>query len=462
MSSSRSHFGIVGGGLLGLTLALRLAQRGQRVTLLEAADHVGGLADAWQLGDVTWDRHYHVTLLSDTHLRDILRELDLDDEMRWVETRTGFLVDGKLVSMSNSLEFLRFPSLGLLDKLRLGWTIWHASRERDWQALEQVPVADWLVRHSGRRTFERIWLPLLKAKLGDAWRRTSAAFIWSTIQRMYAARRTGLKREMFGYLAGGGYARMLAAFRRRLEGLGVEIQCGYRVEQVERDDVGQLTVTPTTGDPLRFDRVVVTTATPIAARMCTQLTTAEAERLEGVEYLGILCASVLLRKPLANYYVTNITDPSPFTGVIEMTALVDPEEFGGRTLVYLPKYATADDPLWTKSDEEVREQFLTALARLYPAFSVDDVLAFRLSRVRHVFALSTVDYSRRVPATETSIPGLYVVTSAQIVNGTLNVNETVRLADSSIDTLCRPLPSQSFTEPSTDVETDRELVARPR
>ena len=54
MPSQSSHFGIVGGGILGLTLALRLAQRHQRVTLLEAADHVGGLADAWTLGDVTW------------------------------------------------------------------------------------------------------------------------------------------------------------------------------------------------------------------------------------------------------------------------------------------------------------------------------------------------------------------------------------------------------------------------
>ena len=50
---SREHFGIVGGGLLGLTLALRLAQRGHRVTILEAADHLGGLADAWQIGDIT-------------------------------------------------------------------------------------------------------------------------------------------------------------------------------------------------------------------------------------------------------------------------------------------------------------------------------------------------------------------------------------------------------------------------
>src|SRR4051812_44236541 len=109
MSESREHFGIVGGGLLGLTLALRLAQRGKRVTVLEAADHVGGLADVWQVGDVTWDRHYHVTLQSDRHLRSILQELALDEQMRWVKTRTGFLVDGRLYSMSNVGEFLRFP-----------------------------------------------------------------------------------------------------------------------------------------------------------------------------------------------------------------------------------------------------------------------------------------------------------------------------------------------------------------
>src|SRR4029077_8868090 len=110
---SREHFGIVGGGLLGLTLALRLRSHGYRVTLLEAADHVGGLADAWQLGDVTWDRHYHVTLLSDMHLRGLLRELGLDEQMRWVQTRTGFLVDGRLHSLSNVWEFLRFPPLGM-------------------------------------------------------------------------------------------------------------------------------------------------------------------------------------------------------------------------------------------------------------------------------------------------------------------------------------------------------------
>ena len=55
--------------------------------------------------------------------------------------------------------------------------------------------------------------------------------------------------------------------------------------------------------------------------------------MNGVTYQGIVCASVLLRKPLDRFYVTNITDGwVPFTGVIEMPALVDRAEFGGHHL----------------------------------------------------------------------------------------------------------------------------------
>jgi protoporphyrinogen oxidase len=466
---ARKKFGVVGGGLMGLTLALRLAERGYRVTVLEAADHLGGLADAWQLGDVTWDRHYHVTLESDAYLRRLLKELGLDQEMQWVRTRTGFLVDGRLHSLSSVWDFVRFPPLGLFDKARLAWTIWQASRRRDWKALEQLPVGDWLKKHSGRRTFERIWLPLLKAKLGDAWRRTSAAFIWATIQRMYAARHSGQKLERFGYLPGG-YARTLAALAEQLERRGVRVETSCRVTAVERLDDGSLEVHCDDGRALAFDRVVSTLPAPLSGKVCECLTPEERERLSGIEYVGIVCASLLLKRPLTEFYVTNITDVAPFTGVIDMTALVEPRAFGGRGLVYLPKYVTADDPAARQSDERIETEFLTALARLFPTFSPADVLAFRVSRVKQVFALSTLGYSRRVPPTRTSVPGLYIVNSAQIVNGTLNVNETVRLAESSLDVLCEPQasdPTQSQRAPifgpqlETYDQAARELVARP-
>jgi protoporphyrinogen oxidase len=427
------RWGIVGGGMLGLTLALRLSQQGKQVTLLEGADHVGGLASAWSLGDVVWDRHYHVTLLSDTHLRGVLRELDLEREMEWVETKTGFYADGRLASVSNALEFLTLPSLSPIGKLRLGATILYGSRVRHWERLERVPVDQWLTRWSGRSTFERFWLPLLRAKLGESHRQASAAFIWATIRRLYAARRTGLKKEMFGYVPGG-YARILARFADVLSGRGVTIRLGARVEQVERVEAGGdggpgVRVGFAEGAPATFDQVVVTAAAPIAARLCAGLSADERRRLDAIRYQGIVCASLLLRRSLADYYLTYITDDTPFTAVVEMSAFVDKRHLGGHALVYLPKYVAPDDPLFDGDDRDLEASFLDALDRMYPQFRRDDVLCFQVSRVRQVFTVPTIGYSRLLPPMSTSVPGLHVVNSAHIVNGTLNVDETVELAE---------------------------------
>jgi protoporphyrinogen oxidase len=411
-----------------MTLAHRLAQQGRQVTLFEGANQLGGLASAWALGDVVWDRHYHVTLLSDHSLRALLAELDLEKEMKWVETRTGFYMDGRLYSMSNTMEFLRFPPLGLLDKLRLGATIFYASKIRNWQRLEKIPVAGWLQRLSGKRTFERIWLPLLRAKLGANYKKASAAFIWATIARMYAARRTGLKKEMFGYVPGG-YARVLARFADVLAERGVRVKLGHRASRVE--SVGsEVGVEFDNGHRETFDQIVLTMASPIAARICGGLTDRERRLLDGIQYLGVICASLLLEQPLAGYYVTNITDGwVPFTAVIEMSALVDRDQFGGNTLVYLPRYVAPDDPAFSLSDEELQKMFMDALLRMYPHLRRSDLLCFRVTREKYVLGLSTLNYSQSLPPMKTSVPGVHIVNSAHIVNGTLNVNETIQLAE---------------------------------
>lgn len=415
--------------MLGLTLAHRLAQQGRRVTLYESSNDLGGLAGAWALGDVVWDKHYHVTLLSDTHLRRLLSELDLEREMKWVETKTGFYTDAGLYSMSNTAEFLTFPPLGLIGKLRLGATIFYASKVKNWRRLESVSVADWLRRWSGSRTFEKIWLPLLRAKLGDNYKDTSAAFIWTTIARMYAARRTGLKKEMFGYVPGG-YARVTGRFAEVLRAEGVELKAGRTVRRVESSPDGTVRLYLSGGEVAEHSRVVLTVPCSVAAGLCPQLGEDERARLNGVKYQGILCASVLLKKPLSNYYVTNITSGwVPFTAVIEMTTLVDRAHFKGYSLVYLPKYLAQDAGEFNLSDEEIKDRFIAAMLRMYPHITPEDVVCFQVSRVRRVLPLPVINYSRRMPTMSTSLPGVEIVNSAHILNGTLNVNETVRLAD---------------------------------
>lgn len=428
MEFTQKHWAVVGGGILGMQLANRLAQQGQQVTILEAGPALGGLTAGWNAGELAWDKFYHVILLSDTALRGLLREIGLEKETRWVETKTGFYTDGELHSMSDTLEFLRFPPLSLIDKLRLGFTIFYASKARNWKRLEGIYVADWLKRLSGERAFDKIWLPLLRAKLGESYRQTSAAFIWATIQRMYAARRTGLKKEMFGYVEGG-YVQILDCFARHLRAQGVRACTGFRASRVVSNDRGEVIVEDEHGNRSVFDQAILTVPSPVAARLCEGLSAEEAEKHRKIEYLGVACASLFLKKSLSPFYVTNITDQSPFTGVIEMTNIVPASRFNGHALVYLPKYAKSSDPIFRMSNEEIKTGFWKSLKAMYGKLAEEDLAGFRVARAPHVFALPTIGYSGKLPPVSTSLPGVHILNSTHIVNGTLNVNETLLLAD---------------------------------
>lgn len=438
---------IIGGGLTGLQCARRFAEAGHRVTLVEAADTLGGMADAWTLdvpgaAPLSWDRHYHVTLLSDAHTRAFCAFAGLGDaDFRWVRTRTGFF-DGKTVhDLTSGLDFLRLPALPMLAKFRLAATIVYASRLTDGDRLERIPVRDWLVKLGGATLFEKLWEPLLRAKLGMAWKRSSAAFIWATIQRLYAARRSGLKEELFGHPAGG-YSAVMAGATASLEKLGVALRTGSAVERIGPDREISLGGGESLG---RFDRVVVTTTPRVAARLLPELPAAEAEALGAIEFQGIVCAAAVIDGPLdpaRRNYLTYLAgeEELPFTAVVEMSAFVDADTepgFAGRGLVYLPRYAPADDAFFSMSDDDVRGAFLAGLEKVYPSFTPERLRAFRLSRVREVFPLPTLNFGDRVPALDTSLPGVHLVGAAQVRHATLNANDTLRFADEACASLLR-------------------------
>ena len=171
-------------------------------------------------------------------------------------------------------------------------------------------------------------------------------------------------------------------------------------------------------------------------------------------------ASVLLRRSLSGHYLTNITDAGELTGVVEMTSLVPPAEVGGHHLVYLPRYVPPDHPLLRADDDEIRRCFLGELRRIHPGLTDDDVVAFRVSRVARVFAVPERRYRRHVVPFSTSVPGLFVVHGAQIVHGTLNVDETLQLAERALPVLLRADRGPATAPPTTAVTAAVTTVPR--
>ncbi len=417
------RIGIIGGGLMGLALAERLGSSGHRVSVYERAEQPGGLATWQDFGEFTWDRFYHVILPSDTALVEFIRRIGLADRLRWRATQTGFYVDRAFHPLSSGLDFLRFPLLGLMSKARLAATILFCSRIRDWRRLERMTVEEFLVRYSGRATFEKFWKPLLLAKLGENYRRVSAVFIWTYVKRLFSARDAAAQKEHLGYVSGG----YRTVFNRLLELIGQSrgvVRTGVEVQSVRPVAAGLEVATA--GGTEVFDKVIFTG--PVnALRAVADPALVQVPPQGDIEYLGVVCMALVTRKPFTPYYVLNIADERiPFTGIIGMSSLVDTAETAGLWLTYLPKYVLSDDPILRRSEDELRTEFMEGFRRMYPGFPDSEIAAVQINRAVKVQPLQVIGYSDLVQAPRTRHADFYVVNTAQFASNTLNNNEVIR------------------------------------
>lgn len=420
--------------MLGAVCALRLAEAGHDVSIFETQKTLGGLTSQNTHGEIPWDKFYHVIEDSDESLLNLLTQLDLTDRLIWRTTNTNFY-DGKtLYPLNNAVDYLKLPALNLVDKLRIGFTIVYGATINNGERLESVPLQQWLIKLSGQSGFENLWQPLLRGKLGDNYKIASAAFIWSVIQRFYGARSGVKKTETFGYVQGG-YARILENLSVHLERSGVTIITGQRVEQITSHPRIQITSNHATHE---FDKVLVAAPSNSISRMCPELSDTNKRSHDELKYQGVICVSMLLEKPLADAYLTYITDENiPFTAVIEMTSLVDPADFGHHHLVYLPKYVPSDHPLFEETDENIEDLFISALQKMFPAMEPAQIVCRKVNRAKYVTTIPTLQYSANKPKIKTNIPGVYICNSAQITNAALSVNESVALGNRTISRLLR-------------------------
>ncbi|MCC7034867.1 MAG: NAD(P)/FAD-dependent oxidoreductase [Acidobacteria bacterium] len=418
---------VVGGGIMGISLAYVLARQGIAADVFEASPVLGGLAGPLVLDDgVEVDRFYHAILSSDGHLRALCTELGIESALRFKQTTSAFFLDDGLHSMNSLIEFLLFRPLSPYQRLRLGGTVALAQFYRDWQALEDVPVREWLVRLGGAGVFERLWEPMLDAKFDGQWERTRATWMWARLVRMRSTREGANQREQSGHLVGG-YKTLLTAMARAIEGAGGRIHLRTPVDEV-RIHQGRATGVVVRGADRPYAQVVVTMQGPVARRLLAGAPADYLARLDAIQYLGIVCPLMVLDRPLTGTWVVNIADRRvPLTGVIETTSYIDPALVGGHHLAYLPKYTAPGSGWQDRTDAEIREAWLAAVKRIVPAFEPSWIRQFLVHREHYVEPVHPLG-GPPVPGLETPIPNLTLATTAQIYPALTNGESVTRHA----------------------------------
>lgn len=445
---------IVGGGITGITLGYFLSAQGVEVEIFEASPTLGGLAGPLRLQDGTEvDRFYHAILPSDDAIHEVCEQLNLTSAFKFKRTQNAFFVNGVISTMNSAFEFLRFPPLNPIERVRLALTIVRAQLVRDWRRLEDVSVQDWLRRWSGPGVFDKLWAPMLDAKFDTQHEGIPATWMWSRLVRMKSTRSGASQRESAGHLVGG-YATLLAAMADKIRQARGRIHLNCPVEEIVIRG-GRAVQVRGKGRAASADAIVSTMQAPVSRRLIPDAPSAYRQALDAVPYLGVVCPLIVLDRPLTSYWVINLADRRiPFTGVIETTAYIDPTYVGGHHLVYLPKYTGPGSAWFRLPDEDVGLHAIETLKRIAPDFDERSVRQVLVHRERYVEPIHRMGGANPVPAVQTPVRNLYLATTAQIYPALTNGESVIRHARSVADTLLRSVSSENV---DVDVEEQRSI-----
>jgi protoporphyrinogen oxidase len=413
---------IVGGGITGIAGALELTKsRKYRVTIFEKADQLGGLNSPYRWQDLVCDRFYHVLLPSDHFTIEFLRQMGLADRLHWTTAKSGFYGKEKLVPFSSTKDFIEFPFLSLGQKFRLGLGILYSSRVARIKKLDQFSAPQWMKRVFGQKVYDSFWNPLVHGKLGEAADRTSAVFLGATIKRLYGARSGARLRENMGIILGG--TRILQeAAEKRLSESGVEIRTGTPVEHLSYQ-AGKI-VLQSPMDRRPFGKVLLAIPNPEILKIIQDADVSSARAgIMQTEYLGIICALLILNRSLSPYYLINVLDKSfPFTGIVESTNIIPEGTFGDKRLIYLPKYVTQDDPLNKAPDHRIRQEFTESLRKIFPDLRNEEILHCQILRENYVQPVHRPRTAETRPISRSPLPGVYLANASLMPFSTLNNN----------------------------------------
>ena len=408
---------VVGGGLAGITAALRCADAGCAVTLLESRPRLGGLASSFRRGALDVDTGQHVFLRCCTAYRSLLDRLDVTDLVT-VQPRLDVPVlapslpparlrrSGLPAPLHLAGALLRYRPLPVADRLRLvPAALALRAVSPDDPATDRRSFADWLDEHGqGPRAVEVLWdligTATLNAPAASASLALAAMVFRLGLLTDAAAGDIGWSRVPLGRLHD-------AAARQALAAAGVDVRTASRVRTVAPIAGGwrvALTHRGRAGD-VRADRVVCAVPPVAAARLLPP------ERVD-------LRWSALGSSPIVDVHVVydrQVLDTPLAAGVdtsvrwlFDRTAASGLARCGPPGAQYLAVSISAADDLIGLPTARIRELLLPALGALLPAARRATVLDVFVTREPHATFRPAPGTAALRPPASTDAPDLFL------------------------------------------------------
>ncbi|MEE1927006.1 hydroxysqualene dehydroxylase HpnE [Streptomyces sp. TRM 70351] len=411
---------VVGGGLAGVTAALRLADAGVRTTLLESRPRLGGLAFSFPrsspVGELSVDNGQHVYLRCCTAYRwflgriggEALAPLQRRLDIPVLDAATGRA--GRLrrhaapVPLHLAAALATYPHLSPRERLAAARAAL-ALRTLDPAdpALDGADFAGWLRRHGqSPRSVAALWdlvgVATLNARAEDVSLALAAKVFRTGLLSAPGAADIGWARVPLGRLHD-------TLARRALERAGVTVRTAVRVRALHRLPDGGWRVGTARGEaPGAAGTVVLAVPQDQAARLLPAGALPDPERLARIGTAPIVNVHVVYDRPvLRRPFFAALGSPVQWVFDRGEAAGLGP---GSGQYLALSQSAAQRDV--ERTGAELRARYLPALAELLPAARAARVRDFFVTRERAATFAPAPGVGRLRPGAHTNAPGVFL------------------------------------------------------
>ena len=394
---------IIGAGFSGLASGLELVKNGVGVEIFESQDKVGGLAVGFKEENWDWtaEKFYHHIFTNDKSVIQLSEELGIKPV--WYKPITAVYSSGKssrsasrrsgdLVStfkFDSAIDLLRFPGLGIIDKLRMGLVLAIFKLLPNGEFLEKWTAEKGLKFLMGENGYKIIWEPLLTGKFSGFSDKVNLAWFWARIKK---------RTPSLGTFPGG-FQALADRISQKIIERGGKIHLNVKVDISSLEN--------------KFDAVLSTT--PQFA----------------IRYLDAHVLFFELNQPFLSpdIYWLNILDRDfPFLVVCEHTNFVGIENFGGKHLLYVGNYLPKNHRLFGLTPEQILREFLPWLSKINPNFGRKNIDKYSVFHGQNAQPVMTVNYSRQIPPIKVK-DKLYAINQAMIYPWDRGINYAVELGE---------------------------------
>lgn len=382
---------IVGGGFAGIGAAIKLANKGHSITIIEPQERLGGLAYAFKKNEKFIHTGYHQILSTDKPLIELFNILNMREKISWKRTKIKFLLNNKIYDFSNPKDFLLMP-LSPAAKIRFITFMLYCFSKKNWKNLEGESAERWIGKLAGREVLQKIFSPLINIKFGLNPSQVSATWVGSRLSSREGS-------SPFGCIPGKEWTTELCASASRfLKQKGVKIQLNTSVTKIIHNN-NKIQGVMTNKGKIDAD-VVISTVSPIILK---RLITINDPNLD-IDYIDSISTIMSVKNNKQDFYWLVCLHPRMFMGGLFNLTSLNPTLMNDEIILNFFTNMNHNDSKFNISDTELLRHYQNDYQSIYG--STLAINWYKVNRIPLVSAKYTKGYKN--PSMITSIKGLYL------------------------------------------------------